>query len=111
MNEREREQSTRAGWSLDGPQIAAAIGAEVLAEGGAGAPTRATIDSREAGAGDLFFGLRGAHLADGGEFAPAAIEAGAWGVVISSALRTQFVPHSGKKRGLGQAGAWVFAVE
>ena len=31
--------------------------------------------------GDLFFGLRGEH-ADGGEFAAAALAAGAWGVVV-----------------------------
>ena len=63
-------------------EIAAALGAEVVAEGSAGAPTRATIDSSASGPGDLFFGLRGANR-DGGEFAAGAIGAGAWGVVVS----------------------------
>jgi UDP-N-acetylmuramoyl-tripeptide--D-alanyl-D-alanine ligase len=44
-------------------------------------PCRAVIDSRSVGPGDLFFGLRGA-AADGGAFAGAALEAGAWGVVV-----------------------------
>ncbi len=61
-------------------QIAAAIGAEILAEGGPGSPRRATIDSAASGPGDLFFGLRGENV-NGGEFAAAAIAAGAWGVV------------------------------
>ena len=43
---------------------------------------RAVIDTREARAGDLFVGLRGAS-ADGGEFAPAALEAGAWGALVA----------------------------
>jgi UDP-N-acetylmuramoyl-tripeptide--D-alanyl-D-alanine ligase len=79
-------------------EIAAATGAEVLAEGGPGSPERATIDSAASGAGDLFFGLRGERV-DGGRHAPAAIEAGAWGVVV------------GRGRAAGLAGAWVFAVE
>jgi UDP-N-acetylmuramoyl-tripeptide--D-alanyl-D-alanine ligase len=83
--------------NLDAEQIAAALGAEVLAEGAPGPPQRATIDSGATGAGDLFFGLRGERV-DGGEFAPAAIEAGAWGVVVDRS-----------RAGLG--GAWVFAVE
>ena len=64
---------------LSAAEIAAAMGAEVLAEGDASSPRRATIDSSASGPGDLFFGLPGANR-DGGEFAPAAIEAGAWGV-------------------------------
>ncbi len=63
-------------------EIAAALGAEILSEGEAGAPQRATIDSSACSAGDLFFGLRGERV-DGGEFAAAAIEAGAWGVVVA----------------------------
>ncbi len=65
---------------LTGEQIAAATGARVLAEGAAEPPRRATIASGETGPGDLFFGLPGANR-DGGEFAAAALEAGAWGVV------------------------------
>jgi UDP-N-acetylmuramoyl-tripeptide--D-alanyl-D-alanine ligase len=45
-------------------------------------PARAVVDSRAAGPGDLFVGLPGAHV-DGGGFAPAALAAGAWGVLVS----------------------------
>ena len=64
-------------------RIAAAAGAEVVREGDRARPQRAVIDSREVGAGDLFFGLAGEH-ADGGEFALAAIAAGAWGAVVET---------------------------
>jgi UDP-N-acetylmuramoyl-tripeptide--D-alanyl-D-alanine ligase len=67
--------------NLSPAQIAAALGAEVLAEGPSEPPRRATINSTEAGPGDLFFGLRG-EKRDGADFAPGAILAGAWGVVI-----------------------------
>src|ERR1700693_1250464 len=50
------------------------------AAGGSG-PERAVIDSREAGPGTLFAGLRG-ERADGGEFAGEALAAGAWGVLV-----------------------------
>jgi UDP-N-acetylmuramoyl-tripeptide--D-alanyl-D-alanine ligase len=82
---------------LTPPEIAAALGAEIVAEGGAGSPQRGTIDSGASGPGDLFFGLRGKNR-DGGEFAPAAISAGAWGVVVTSECAA------------GLDGAWVFAV-
>jgi len=81
---------------MTGEQIAAAAGAEIVAEGGAGGPERAVVDSREAGAGDLFVGLPGEH-ADGGEFAGAALEAGAWGAIVDP----------GHAAGLG--GGWVLA--
>ncbi|HKF79606.1 MAG TPA: UDP-N-acetylmuramoyl-tripeptide--D-alanyl-D-alanine ligase [Thermoleophilaceae bacterium] len=62
--------------------LAEAAGAR-LARGDPAAPgpERAVVDSREAGPGDLFVGLRGEH-ADGGEFAGAALAAGAWGVLV-----------------------------
>jgi UDP-N-acetylmuramoyl-tripeptide--D-alanyl-D-alanine ligase len=60
---------------------AAAGGRHVAGDPDAPGPRRAVIDSRSVGAGDLFFGLRGA-VADGGTFAEAALEAGAWGVVV-----------------------------
>src|SRR3954470_8310827 len=44
-------------------------------------PRRVVIDSREAGPGDLFFGLRG--NGDGRQFAAGALEQGAWGVVVA----------------------------
>lgn len=83
---------------LGGDRIAVALGAEVLSRGAEGSPGRAVISSAEAGAGDLFFGLRG-ERADGGEYAPRALEAGAWGVVVERAKAT------------GLAGGWVFSVD
>jgi UDP-N-acetylmuramoyl-tripeptide--D-alanyl-D-alanine ligase len=92
-------------------QIATALGAEVLGEGEGTPPRHAVISSAEAGAGDLFFGLRGANR-DGGEFAGAALEAGAWGVVArpehAAAARQSFQSH---KDGNLCHGGWVFAVE
>jgi UDP-N-acetylmuramoyl-tripeptide--D-alanyl-D-alanine ligase len=77
-------------------QIAAAIGAEIVARGDGGHPRRAIVDSGEAGEGDLFFGLRGERV-DGGEFASAAIAAGAWGAVVGP-------------QATDLDGAWIFAV-
>jgi UDP-N-acetylmuramoyl-tripeptide--D-alanyl-D-alanine ligase len=77
-------------------EVAAAMGAEIVAEGDSGSPVRATISSGETGPGDLFFGLRGASR-DGCEFAPLALEAGAWGVVVRPEC-------AGRLRG-----AWVFS--
>jgi UDP-N-acetylmuramoyl-tripeptide--D-alanyl-D-alanine ligase len=68
---------------LGGEEIAAATGARALAAGSTERPIRAVIDSSAAGPGDLFFGLRG-ESRDGGEFAAAALEAGAWGVVVGA---------------------------
>ncbi len=82
--------------NLGGAEIAAAIGAEVLAEGGPDAPRRATIASGESGPRDLFFGLRGERV-NGGKFAPAAIEAGAWGVVVDPTMRSYFPPDGNGK--------------
>jgi UDP-N-acetylmuramoyl-tripeptide--D-alanyl-D-alanine ligase len=65
---------------------------------------RATIDSGASGPGDLFFGLRGKR-ANGGEFAPAAIEAGAWGVLVDPEM-SQLLPLSGENYDPG--GVWVF---
>jgi UDP-N-acetylmuramoyl-tripeptide--D-alanyl-D-alanine ligase len=45
-------------------------------------PVRAVVDSRGVQPGDLFVGIRGEHD-DGGRFAPAALEAGAWGVLVT----------------------------
>jgi UDP-N-acetylmuramoyl-tripeptide--D-alanyl-D-alanine ligase len=82
---------------MDAGEIAAAIGAEIVVEGEAMTPRRATIDSSDSGPEDLFFGLRGAR-ADGGEFAPEAVRAGAWGVVVRPECTA------------GIEGAWVFSV-
>jgi len=69
-------------WSPE--QVAAAAGARLLTAGGDHGPRRAVIDSREAGAGDLFVGLPGEHH-DGGRFAAAALGAGAWGTLTAPA--------------------------
>lgn len=50
-----------------------------------GAFSRVVIDSREAGPGDLFFALHGEHR-DGHDFVPAAVAAGAEGVVVERPL-------------------------
>ncbi|HEX5713578.1 MAG TPA: UDP-N-acetylmuramoyl-tripeptide--D-alanyl-D-alanine ligase [Solirubrobacterales bacterium] len=71
--------------NLSPAEIVAALGARVVAKGSPEAPIRATIDSGATGGGDLFFGLRGANR-DGGEFAPAALAAGVWGVVVREEL-------------------------
>ena len=70
-------------WSPE--DIAASAGATLVAapETEAG-PERVVIDSREAGPGDLFVGLRGA-TEDGGRFADQALRAGAWGVLTTAA--------------------------
>jgi UDP-N-acetylmuramoyl-tripeptide--D-alanyl-D-alanine ligase len=62
-------------------RIAAAAGAELVAAA-PGGPARAVIDTRAIAPGDLFVGLPGAR-ADGGAFAAAALEAGAWGVLVA----------------------------
>jgi UDP-N-acetylmuramoyl-tripeptide--D-alanyl-D-alanine ligase len=99
-------------------EIAAAIGAEIVAEGPPEPALRATIDSREAGAGDLFFGLPGAST-DGGRFAAAAVAAGAWGVVVDRTTASQLEPGTAAARPRrsaqaadgGEASVWVFAVD
>ncbi|HEU4598330.1 MAG TPA: UDP-N-acetylmuramoyl-tripeptide--D-alanyl-D-alanine ligase [Solirubrobacterales bacterium] len=92
---------------LSPAEIAAALGAEVLAEGAPEPPRRATIDSTATGPGDLFFGLPGARR-DGAEFAPAAIAAGAWGAVVPSGPSCPFPSDIEQNR---QLGGWVFGVE
>jgi len=64
-------------------QVARAAGARLVAPAPTtSGPERAVIDSREAGPGALFVGLRGETL-DGGRFAPRALAAGAWGVLTT----------------------------
>ncbi len=91
--------------NLTSERIAAAMGAEIVARGEGESPRRGVVDSSQAGAGDLFFGLRGERV-DGGEFAGAALEAGAWGAVISS--RSSFGSDSDSN--LDRAPGWVFVV-
>jgi UDP-N-acetylmuramoyl-tripeptide--D-alanyl-D-alanine ligase len=64
-------------------QVAEAAGARLIAPAPhATGPERATIDSRDAGPGALFVGLKG-DSADGGRFAPQALAAGAWGILTT----------------------------
>jgi len=64
-------------------QVARAAGARLVAPAPtATGPERVVIDSREAGPGALFVGLRGENV-DGGRFASQALAAGAWGVLTT----------------------------
>jgi UDP-N-acetylmuramoyl-tripeptide--D-alanyl-D-alanine ligase len=68
-------------WSAG--RIARASAAGLVRPGtAAGGPVRAVVDSRAVESGDLFVGIRG-EQADGGRFAPAALQAGAWGVLVT----------------------------
>lgn len=72
--------------ALHAKAIAETIGAvrhhAPIADAGGPHPLHAVVDSREAGAGDLFFGLPGERV-DGGEFAVQVIERGAWGAIVA----------------------------
>jgi UDP-N-acetylmuramoyl-tripeptide--D-alanyl-D-alanine ligase len=81
-------------------RVADAARLEILATGPPGRPERAVIDSREVANGDLFFGLPG-EQADGGEFAPGALAAGAWGVVC--------LPQHARAAAREGRFAWVFS--
>ena len=52
------------------------------------------IDSRSIGPGDLFVGLAGERV-DGGTFAAAALEAGAWGVLVAPEHAAADLPGAG----------------
>ena len=84
--------------AIEPERMAAVMEAVIVARGEPGPPRAAAIDSREITGGELFFGLAG-ESDDGGRFAPAALEAGAWGVVVG--------PESAA--GVASAGGWVFA--
>ena len=66
----------------DAHWIAEATGGRVVREGDGSEFDKATIDSREAGPATLFVGLPGA-TADGGTYAPQALQNGAWGVLVA----------------------------
>jgi UDP-N-acetylmuramoyl-tripeptide--D-alanyl-D-alanine ligase len=91
---------------LSADRIAAAAGAQVVVAGGGGRPERAVVDSRALRPGDLFFGLRG-ERADGGEFAPRALAAGAWGVVVEPHRARSLASAAGEQA--AGAGGWVLA--
>ena len=64
-------------------QVARAAGARLVSPPPANTgPERVIIDSRTAGPGSLFVGLKGEHV-DGGRYAPQALAAGAWGVLTT----------------------------
>ncbi len=66
-------------WSAE--QLAELAGARLIdSPPGVSGPERVVIDSRQAGPGALFAGLRG-HSVDGGSFARQALEADAWGTL------------------------------
>jgi UDP-N-acetylmuramoyl-tripeptide--D-alanyl-D-alanine ligase len=68
-------------WSPE--QVARAAGARVLAAADVtGGPASVVIDSRQAGPGALFVGLRGT-TDDGGRYGAHALAAGAWGVLTT----------------------------
>jgi UDP-N-acetylmuramoyl-tripeptide--D-alanyl-D-alanine ligase len=76
---------------LSAGALAAAAGGELAAGAPERAgPDRAVIDTRALEPGDLFVGLRGASV-DGGRFADAALEAGAWGVLVGPEHRASAV--------------------
>jgi UDP-N-acetylmuramoyl-tripeptide--D-alanyl-D-alanine ligase len=67
--------------SWDPQQVALLAGADLLAaRPGSAGPERVSIDSRDTGPGVLFVGLAGESV-HGGDYARAALEAGAWGVL------------------------------
>ncbi len=70
------------GW--DAEEIARAAGAQLATRSSPAnvGPERVTIDSRQAGPGALFVGLKGAAH-DGGAFAAQALAAEAWGVLVA----------------------------
>jgi len=74
------------GWSAE--RIARTAGASLVdppsPEDTRLGPDRVVIDSRAAGPGSLFVGLRGGSV-DGGEFAAEALAAGAWGAIVAPA--------------------------
>jgi UDP-N-acetylmuramoyl-tripeptide--D-alanyl-D-alanine ligase len=90
-------------------EIAAVLGAEIVAAGEPSSPARGAIDSGATGPGDLFFGLRG-ESRDGGEFAPQAVAAGAWGAVVRPERAAAAAKAAAAERAGGRDGAWVFAV-
>jgi UDP-N-acetylmuramoyl-tripeptide--D-alanyl-D-alanine ligase len=74
-------------------------------------PDRAVIDSRTVESGDLFVGLPGAG-AHGGEFATAALDGGAWGVLVDREHAPATVAAAGDSVGHSAcSGAAVIAVD
>src|SRR5436190_8648325 len=71
---------------LPAARVAEAAGGRLVAgDPEAPGPRRAVLDSRRIEPGDLFVGLRGVNV-DGGQFARAALDAGAWGVLVGDSF-------------------------
>ena len=88
---RRRDRRARGAAMRDAAWVAEAAGGQLLAgDPGTAGPRRAVVDSRDAGAGDLFVGLHGAN-ADGSRFAQDALDAGAWGVLVGPARARELV--------------------
>ncbi|HEX2436231.1 MAG TPA: Mur ligase domain-containing protein, partial [Solirubrobacterales bacterium] len=85
---------------LDPERIAAAAGAEIARRGTVAHPERGVADSRDVAPGDLFFGLPGEQV-DGGEFAGAALAAGAWGAIVA--------PSRAEELARGEHDGWVLS--
>jgi len=82
-------------------RIATAMRARITSEGPSTSPERAVVDSRGINEGELFFGLPGENT-DGARFAAAALEEGAWGVVV---------PPGANGLPTDTATGWVFEAE
>ncbi|MEA2399997.1 MAG: UDP-N-acetylmuramoyl-tripeptide--D-alanyl-D-alanine ligase [Thermoleophilaceae bacterium] len=97
---------------LSARRLAQAAGGELAAgDPERAGPARVVIDSREVEAGDLFVGLPGA-AAHGGEFAEAALDAGAWGVITGREHAAGAVAAAGDTIGHSACtGAAVIAVD
>jgi UDP-N-acetylmuramoyl-tripeptide--D-alanyl-D-alanine ligase len=75
---------------FDAARVAEAAGGRLISGDPQGpGPARAVVDSRQVEPGDLFVGLKGEHV-DGAQFAKAALDAGAWGILLEAASCT---PH------------------
>lgn len=92
------------GWTA--VEVAQIIGGSLVSPA-EGSPQSFVIDSREAGSGALFFGIPGERV-DGGDYAAAVLDAGAWGVIVSSAgadllegARGAVIEHPDPVRALG----------
>jgi UDP-N-acetylmuramoyl-tripeptide--D-alanyl-D-alanine ligase len=98
-------------WSAQ--RLAEAAGAQLInPPGSRTGPERVTIDSRKAGPGALFVGLKG-ERDDGGRYAQQALQAGAWGVLTTpehahnaNGLGIHFTAHDPLKALQHLATAW-----
>jgi UDP-N-acetylmuramoyl-tripeptide--D-alanyl-D-alanine ligase len=97
---------------LSAARLVAATGGELAAgDPERAGPARVVIDSREIEPGDLFVGLPGA-AGHGGEFAAAALDAGAWGVITGRQHAAEAVAAAGDSVGHSAcSGAAVIAVD